>query len=108
MADANKKMSLLGLTTLVMVNMMGSGIILLPSSMAQLGAVSLLSWIVTAIGSMCIAYCFAQCGIYCTRPGGMSAYTEEAHGKKRRSLEQGCKGGTSITPRRCFPDHFAP
>ena len=81
MAEANKKMSLAGLTTLVMVNMMGSGIILLPSSMAQLGAVSLLSWIVTAIGSMCIAYCFAQCGIYCVRSGGMSAYSEEAHGK---------------------------
>lgn len=80
MAD-NKKMGLVGLTTLVTVNMMGSGIILLPSSMAQLGAVSLLSWIVTAIGSMAIAYCFAQCGIYCTRSGGMSAYSEEAHGR---------------------------
>jgi len=80
MAD-NKKMGLVGLTTLVTVNMMGSGIILLPSSMAQLGAVSLLSWIVTAIGSMAIAYCFAQCGIYCTKSGGMSAYSEEAHGK---------------------------
>lgn len=81
MAEANKKMGLVALTTLVTVNMMGSGIILLPSSMAQLGAVSLLSWIVTAIGSMAIAYCFAQCGIYCTRSGGMSAYSEEAHGK---------------------------
>ncbi|MDG9924654.1 MULTISPECIES: putrescine-ornithine antiporter [unclassified Pseudomonas] len=78
---AGKKMGLTGLTTLVAVNMMGSGIIMLPSSMAQLGAVSLLSWAITAIGSMAIAYCFAQCGIYCTRPGGMSAYTEEAHGK---------------------------
>jgi putrescine:ornithine antiporter len=81
MAESSKKMGLTGLTTLVVINMMGSGIILLPSSMAQLGAVSLLSWIVTAIGSMCIAYCFAQCGIYCTRSGGMSAYSEEAHGK---------------------------
>ncbi|MBX9914766.1 MAG: putrescine-ornithine antiporter [Pseudomonadaceae bacterium] len=81
MADASKKMSLTALTTLVAVNMMGSGIIMLPSSMAQIGAVSLLSWIVTAIGSMAIAYCFAQCGIYCPRAGGMSAYTEEAHGK---------------------------
>ncbi|PYC28475.1 putrescine-ornithine antiporter [Aquipseudomonas alcaligenes] len=81
MATAGKKMGLTGLTTLVAVNMMGSGIIMLPSSMAQLGAVSLLSWVITAIGSMAIAYCFAQCGIYCTRPGGMSAYTEEAHGK---------------------------
>ena len=71
MAQAGKKMGLTGLTTLVAVNMMGSGIIMLPSSMAQLGAVSLLSWVITAIGSMAIAYCFAQCGIFCTRPGGM-------------------------------------
>ncbi|MGX5220574.1 MULTISPECIES: putrescine-ornithine antiporter [Pseudomonas] len=76
-----KKMGLMGLTTLVSVNMMGSGIIMLPSSMAQLGAVSLLSWIITAVGSMAIAYCFAQCGIFCHRSGGMSAYSEEAHGK---------------------------
>jgi len=81
MAESNKKMGLVALTTLVTVNMMGSGIILLPSSMAQLGAVSLLSWIITAAGSMAIAYCFAQCGIYCTRSGGMSAYSEEAHGR---------------------------
>jgi len=81
MADSSKKMSLMGLTTLVAVNMMGSGIIMLPSSMAQLGAVSLLSWIVTAIGSMAIAYSFAQLGVLCPRSGGMSAYSEEAHGK---------------------------
>ncbi|GLO02750.1 putrescine-ornithine antiporter [Pseudomonas putida] len=54
---------------------------MLPASMAQIGAVSLLSWLITAVGSMAIAYCFAQCGIYCTRSGGMSAYSEEAHGK---------------------------
>ncbi|MGP3789732.1 putrescine-ornithine antiporter [Pseudomonas sp. B392_1p] len=81
MADSSKKMGLVGLTTLVAVNMMGSGIIMLPSNMAQLGAVSLLSWAVTAVGSMAIAYCFAQCGLLCNRSGGMSAYSEEAHGK---------------------------
>ncbi|WP_391090805.1 putrescine-ornithine antiporter [Vibrio sp. NH-UV-68] len=82
MADSsNKKMTLTGLTTLVAVNMMGSGIIMLPSSMAQIGAVSLLSWIITAVGSMAIAYSFAQLGVFCNRSGGMSAYSEEAHGK---------------------------
>jgi putrescine:ornithine antiporter len=81
MAEPRKKMSLLGLTTLVAINMMGSGIIMLPASMAQLGAISLLSWVITAVGSMAIAYCFAQCGLFCTRTGGISAYTEEAHGK---------------------------
>jgi putrescine:ornithine antiporter len=81
MAESSKKMGLMGLTTLVAVNMMGSGIIMLPASMAQIGAISLLSWLVTAVGSMAIAYCFAQCGIFCVRSGGMSAYSEEAHGK---------------------------
>lgn len=80
MADSSKKMSLMGLTTIVAVSMMGSGIIMLPASMAQIGAISLLSWIVTAVGSMAIAYSFAQIGVICPRQGGMSAYSEEAHG----------------------------
>jgi putrescine:ornithine antiporter len=81
MAGAEKKMTLTGLTTLVAVNMMGSGIIMLPTNLAQIGAVSLLSWLVTAVGSMAIAYCFAQLGVLCPRSGGMSSYSEEAHGK---------------------------
>ncbi|PSU82360.1 putrescine-ornithine antiporter [Photobacterium kishitanii] len=74
-------MGLVGLTVLVAVNMMGSGIIMLPASLAQVGAISMLSWVVTALGSMCIAYTFAKCGAFCKRSGGMSAYSEEAHGK---------------------------
>ena len=61
--------------------MMGSGIIMLPTNMAQVGAISLLSWIVTALGSMAIAYGFAQAGVLNQRSGGMSAYAEEAYGK---------------------------
>ena len=76
-----KKMSLMQLTVLVAVNMMGSGIIMLPTNMAQVGAISLLSWGVTAVGSMAIAYGFAQCGVFNNRPGGMSAYAEDAYGK---------------------------
>jgi putrescine:ornithine antiporter len=76
-----KKMSLMQLTVLVAVNMMGSGIIMLPTNMAQVGAISLLSWGVTAVGSMAIAYGFAQCGLFNNRPGGMSAYAEDAYGK---------------------------
>ena len=76
-----KKMSLMQLTILVTVNMMGSGIIMLPTNMAQVGAISLLSWGVTAVGSMAIAYGFAQAGVFNQRPGGMSAYAEDAYGK---------------------------
>src|SRR3954468_2188819 len=76
-----KRMSLMQLTFIVAVNMMGSGIIMLPANMAQVGAVSLLSWIVTALGSMAIAYGFAQAGLLNQRSGGMSAYAEDAYGK---------------------------
>ena len=76
-----KRMTLMQLTFIVAVNMMGSGIIMLPTNMAQVGAISLLSWIVTALGSMAIAYGFAQAGLFNQRPGGMAAYAEDAYGK---------------------------
>src|SRR5258705_6285374 len=76
-----KKMTLVQLTFIVAVNMMGSGIIMLPTNMAKVGAISLLSWVVTAIGSMAIAYGFAQAGLYNQRTGGMAAYAEDAYGR---------------------------
>lgn len=76
-----KKMNLVQLTFMVAVNMMGSGIIMLPANMAQVGAISLLSWLVTAIGSMAIAYGFAQAGLFNQRSGGLAAYAEDAYGK---------------------------
>ncbi len=81
MASNSRKMGVVDLTVLVAVNMMGSGIIMLPASLAETGAISILSWVVTVVGAMCIAYTFAKCGALCRRAGGMSAYAEEAHGK---------------------------
>ena len=80
-AAETKKMGVLELTFIVTVNMMGSGIIMLPANMAQVGAISLLSWVVTAIGSLAIAYGFAQAGVFNQRSGGMAAYAEDAYGK---------------------------
>ena len=76
-----KKMNLMQLTFIVAVNMMGSGIIMLPANMAQVGAISLLSRLVTAVGSMAIAYGFAQAGLLNQRRGGIAAYAEDAYGK---------------------------
>jgi putrescine:ornithine antiporter len=76
-----KKMTLVQLTFIVAVNMMGSGIIMLPTNMAQVGAISLLSWGVTAVGSLALAYGFAQAGLFNQRAGGMAAYAEDAYGK---------------------------
>ena len=81
MAEQRKKMNVVQLTFIVAVNMMGSGIIMLPTNMAKVGVMSLLSWVVTALGSTAMAYGFAQAGIYNRRPGGLAAYAEDAYGK---------------------------
>ena len=48
MSNSSNKMSVFQLTILTAVNMMGSGIIMLPSKLAQVGALSIVSWLVTA------------------------------------------------------------
>lgn len=81
MSNSSNKMSVFQLTILTAVNMMGSGIIMLPSKLAQVGALSIVSWLVTAVGSMCLAYVFAKCGMYAKKGGGMGGYAEYSFGK---------------------------
>ncbi|SSY80717.1 putrescine-ornithine antiporter [Alysiella crassa] len=81
MATNKSKMSVVQLTILTVVNMMGSGIIMLPAKLAKVGTISILSWLVTAVGSMCLAYAFAKCGRFSTKSGGMGGYAEYSFGK---------------------------
>ncbi|MBF0805011.1 MULTISPECIES: putrescine-ornithine antiporter [Neisseria] len=81
MSSSKSKMSVVQLTILTVINMMGSGIIMLPSKLAQVGTISILSWLVTAVGSMCLAYAFAKCGRFSTKSGGMGGYAEYSFGK---------------------------
>ena len=81
MSTGKNKMSVLQLTILTAVNMMGSGIIMLPTKLAQVGSLSIVSWLITAVGSMCLAYAFAKCGMYSRKGGGMGGYAEYSFGK---------------------------
>lgn len=63
------KMSLGQLTLVTAVNMIGAGIIMLPSQLAQVGAVSVFAWIISTIGAMSLAYAFAKCGLYSKKQG---------------------------------------
>ena len=51
MSQSNK-MSVMQLTILTAVNMMGSGIIMLPTKLAQVGALSIVSWL--HVSGLCI------------------------------------------------------
>ena len=86
MTTQPKKMGVKQLTMLTAVNMMGSGIILLPANLSQVGTMSVLSWLVTAVGATCLAYAFARAGTFSNRAGGMGGYAEYAHGKSGNFL----------------------
>ncbi|WP_298703702.1 putrescine-ornithine antiporter [uncultured Veillonella sp.] len=81
MKSTAKKMSVFQLTTLVAANMLGAGIIMLPTKLAEVGTISVLSWLITAVGSLILAHIFAQCGMFTTRSGGMGGYSEYAFGR---------------------------
>jgi APA family basic amino acid/polyamine antiporter len=65
---------------LVVGNMIGSGIFLLPASLAAFGTVSLLGWGFTAAGSIFVALVFARLASIVPKAGGPYAYTREAFG----------------------------
>jgi basic amino acid/polyamine antiporter, APA family len=65
---------------LVMGNMIGSGVFLLPASLAPYGGVSLIGWIVSAGGALLLALVFARLARFNPASGGPYAYTRQAYG----------------------------
>ena len=65
---------------LVVGNSIGSGIFLLPASLAPFGLNSLVAWVMTATGAITLAVVFSSLSRAFPRAGGPYAYTEEAFG----------------------------
>lgn len=68
------------LTALVVGNMIGSGVFLLPASLAALGSVSVFGWALTGVGAILLALVFANLGRSMPRTGGPYAYARSAFG----------------------------
>ncbi|MCA0942582.1 amino acid permease [Salipiger pacificus] len=68
-------------TALVVGNMVGSGIFLLPASLGTFGPISLLGWGVTSVGALLLAILFGRLAMLVPRTGGPYAYTAEAYGE---------------------------
>lgn len=80
MITGKKKMGLAMATVLVLVNMVGTGIFLLPVSMASVGSISIIGWVVAGIGAAAIGLMFAMLGAIKPEAGGPYAYAREALG----------------------------
>ena len=68
------------LTSLVCGNMIGSGVFLLPSSLAKFGSISILAWVLTSLGAILLGLVMAKLGSCLPKTGGPYAYCEAAFG----------------------------
>lgn len=67
-------------TALVVGNMIGSGVFLLPASLGAFGGVSVLGWLFTSTGALLLAVAFARLARMLPRAGGPYAYTRAGFG----------------------------
>ena len=78
---SSRGLGLAACTALVVGNMIGSGIFLLPASLAAFGPISLAGWVVTSAGALVLAVIFGRLSRLVTKTGGPYAYTEAGFGE---------------------------
>ena len=76
-----KALSLPILLSLVVGNMIGTGIYLLPATLAEYGTISLLAWLITSAGALFLALTFTSLNKRFPKTGGPYVYSKEAFGK---------------------------
>jgi APA family basic amino acid/polyamine antiporter len=68
-------------TSLVIGNMIGAGVFLMPSTLANYGAISLLGWVIAAIGALLLAKIFSNLSkLLPSADGGPYAYSQKGLG----------------------------
>jgi len=67
-------------TALVVGNMIGSGVFLLPASLAGYGGISVFGWLISAVGATLLALVFARLSRRVPKAGGPYAYTRRGFG----------------------------
>jgi APA family basic amino acid/polyamine antiporter len=61
--------------------MIGSGVFLLPSSLAEYGSLAIVGWILTSLGAIVLALVFASLARQSIRTGGPYAWTRDGYGE---------------------------
>jgi APA family basic amino acid/polyamine antiporter len=79
--NQNRKIGFWSLTSLVAGSQIGSGIFLIPASLAVFGAIGLSSWLITAVGALLLALVFSKLSSEVSKTGGPHTFIEAAFGK---------------------------
>ena len=80
METGERQIGLFSATMLVAGNMIGSGIFMMPTTMASIGGIASLGWLVAVPGAFVIGYVFARLAQNRPLPGGPYAYAREGLG----------------------------
>lgn len=81
MSSKNQKIGLITTTSLVVGNMIGAGIFLLPALLAGQGSISILGWLFSAAGALILAKVFSNFSrIIVSKSGGPYTYSREGFG----------------------------
>ena len=80
MSEVKQPLGLWTAIALVVGSMIGSGVFLLPATLASFGAASLLGWGLTLLGALLLAIVYSWLAKKITRTGGSYAYAHEAFG----------------------------
>ena len=78
--NADRALGLWRSTALVVGNMIGSGVFLLPAALAVYGGISILGWIFTTTGAILLALVFGRLGRRTPSVGGPYAFTRAGFG----------------------------
>ncbi len=82
MAFSRPRLGLLQTISLVTGNLVGSGVFLLPASLAAVGTLSLVGWLLTGCGALLLAGVFAALSQTTQKNGGPHNYVDQAFGKE--------------------------
>lgn len=76
----NRKIGPVLATALVASNMVGSGIFLLPATLATVGSITVIGWLIATVGALLVAVMLARLGQISPQAGGPCAYAGDALG----------------------------
>jgi APA family basic amino acid/polyamine antiporter len=81
MKPGKQQVGLITATSLVVGNMIGAAIYVLPATLAGYGSISILAWVLTALGALVLAKIFGNFSrIVVNKSGGPYIYTKEGFG----------------------------
>lgn len=77
----HRELGLFTATCLIIGNIIGTGIFLLPAALAPYGAYALIGWLISTAGAVCLALIFAYLSHRVPLAGGLYAYSRKTFGE---------------------------